>query len=154
MDTAVTKMDLIPTFTDWFSGANLSFSHSVSSDYTRHGPGGAKTQSQVCCEISLQGALSSRRTYIYTSHLSQPRWKVYSSLKRYSEMPQDQIREEKPMGPLWSSKHLLRSSSAVLSAFIGGAFLDLCHSHIAVPTLLIRDFKHKEVQMTSFRPDC
>lgn len=92
--------------------------------------------------------------HIYISHLSQPRWKVYSSLKRYSEMPQDQIREEKPMGPLWSSKHLLRSSSAVLSAFIDGAFLDLRHSHIAVPTLLIRDFKHKEVQMTGFRPDC
>ena len=38
--------------------------------------------------------------HIYTSHLSQPKWKVCSGLKRYSEMPQDQIREDKPTGPL------------------------------------------------------
>lgn len=91
-----------------------------------------------CVTKPLFKELRAAGEHIPTSHLSQPRWNAYSGLKRYREMPQDQIREEKPMGPLWFSKHLLRSSSAVLSAFTDVAFLDLRHSHTAVPTLLTR----------------
>lgn len=58
----------------------------------------------------------------------------------------DQIRGERLMGPLWLSKHLLSPNSAVLSAFIDMASLELRNNHIAVPRLPIRKPRLRELQ--------
>ena len=49
------------------------------------------------------------------------------------------------MCPLWFSKHLLSSNSAVLSAFVDMASLDLHNNHIAAPRLPIRKLRLREL---------
>lgn len=58
----------------------------------------------------------------------------------------DQIGGEQLMGPLWFSKHLLSLNSAVLSAFIDMASLDLHNNHIAVPRLPIRKLRLRKLR--------